>query len=86
MNQQQSIFQRESMKSGDTFGGCRILCESGTGAYGTIYLAKDALERTVALKVFHTKWNTTHKLDGLRKYISSFTLFIGTSPEISGMA
>ena len=62
-----------SMKSGDTFGGCRILCESGTGAYGTIYLAKDALERTVALKVFHTKWNTTHRLDGLRKYISSFS-------------
>ena len=61
------------MKSGDTFGGCRILCESGTGAYGTIYLAKDALDRTVALKVFHTTWNTTHKLDGLRKYIASFS-------------
>ena len=61
------------MKAGDTFGGCTIECQCGFGAYGIVYLAKDALGRTVAIKVFHSRWNETHKLDGLRKYMATFT-------------
>ena len=57
---------------GNTYGGCRILCESGSGAYGTVYLAKDALNRTVAIKIFHATDNPTRNLDGLRKCITSF--------------
>ena len=60
------------MISGNTYGGCKILCESGSGAYGTVYLAKDALNRTVAIKVFHATGNLTRNIDGLRKCITSF--------------
>ena len=57
------------MNAGDIFGGCRILQECGAGAYGTVYLCKDALNRTVALKVFHLKWRETSSREGLRRYV-----------------
>ncbi|MBO4513621.1 MAG: protein kinase [Victivallales bacterium] len=56
------------MREGDTFAGCRIICVCGTGAYGTVYLAKDALGRKVALKVFHAVSPDDKVLDALRRY------------------
>ncbi len=57
------------MNAGDIFGGCRILRECGSGAYGTVYLCKDALNRTVALKIFHLKWREKSSREGLRHYV-----------------
>ena len=56
------------MREGDTFAGCRIICVCGTGAYGTVYLAEDALGRRVALKVFHAVSPDDKVLDALRRY------------------
>ena len=56
------------MREGDTFAGCSVICVCGTGAYGTVYLAKDALGRKVALKVFHAVSPDDKVLDALRRY------------------
>ncbi len=58
------------MKAGDSFGGCQILSECGSGAYGTVYLCRDALGRTVAMKVFRMKWEEERPLKGLQRYVS----------------
>ncbi|MBQ7178102.1 MAG: SUMF1/EgtB/PvdO family nonheme iron enzyme [Victivallales bacterium] len=56
------------MQAGDIFAGCRIICVCGTGAYGTVYLAEDALGRRVALKVFHAVSPDEKVLEALRRY------------------
>lgn len=56
------------MQAGDVFAGCRIICVCGTGAYGTVYLAEDALGRRVALKVFHAVSPDDKVLEALRRY------------------
>jgi len=49
-------------------GGCTILHQCGNGAYGTIFLGKDALGRLVAIKLFHGNRDYARELDSLRRY------------------
>ncbi len=58
------------MKIGDLFAGCRVTGICGTGAYGTVYLAEDALQRPVALKVFHAVSEDKKLLEALKRYVS----------------
>ena len=53
-----------------TFGGCRVVCRCGHGAYGTVYLAEDAMGRRVALKVFDSPEAGERELKGVRHYMS----------------
>ena len=57
-----------NLKQGDIFAGCRIITMCGHGGMGTVYLAKDALDRTVALKIVSIP-DTERELRGIRKYI-----------------
>lgn len=43
-----------TLKAGDVFAGCNILCVSGQGGSGVVYLAEDALGKQVALKLVNT--------------------------------
>lgn len=55
--------KREVIKSGDLFGGCRLIRELGRGAMGTVYeAAQEDLGRKVAIKIIallDTKANMT---------------------------
>ena len=57
-----------NLKQGDIFAGCRIITMCGHGGMGTVYLAKDALDRMVALKIVSIP-DTERELRGIRKYI-----------------
>lgn len=57
------------LKPGDTIAGCTIIAECGHGAYGCVYLAKDALGRTVAVKLLTSVTGGEYELKGLRNYI-----------------
>ena len=39
------------LRPDDTFAGCRIIALCGSGGTGVVYLAQDAMERQVALKI-----------------------------------
>ena len=58
-----------SLAPGQTIAGCRILSECGRGAYGTVYLAEDALGRRVAVKILPESTDGDYELKGLRNYI-----------------
>ena len=54
---------------GQSIAGCRILSECGRGAYGTVYLAEDALGRRVAVKLLPETADGDYELKGLRNFI-----------------
>ena len=58
------------LKLGSTFAGCRVLALCGSGAYGTVYEAEDALGRHLALKVFHGEAATGKVLPALQRYVA----------------
>ena len=55
---------------GKVVAACRLLAECGRGAYGTVWLAEDALGRTVAVKCLHTAGGSEYELKGLRNYMA----------------
>ena len=57
-------------KAGDKLGSYTLLAECGKGAYGSVFLAENALTRQqVALKiVYHAGRNSDRELKGLIKY------------------
>ncbi|MBQ4479845.1 MAG: SUMF1/EgtB/PvdO family nonheme iron enzyme [Victivallales bacterium] len=57
------------LKPGGTFAGCRVVGICGTGAYGSVYEAEDALGQRLALKVFHGGAATEKVLEGLKRYV-----------------
>ena len=56
------------LKPGETFAGCRILSFCGSGGAGSVYLASDAMQRRIALKIVHTA-ASERELNGVRSYI-----------------
>ena len=57
------------LKPGGTFAGCRVVGICGTGAYGSVYEAEDALGQRLALKVFHGGAATEKVLEALKRYV-----------------
>ena len=55
---------------GTTFAGYRVLSECGKGAYGTVFLAQDALGKPVAIKYMSTTEAGEYELKGLRNYMA----------------
>ena len=55
---------------GYTLGGCKILGICGSGAFGKVFLAEDALGQHVAIKLFFGANNEEKTLDSLRQYIA----------------
>ncbi len=55
---------------GDTLGGCTILGICGSGAYGKVFLAENALGQRVAIKLFFGANDEEKTLDSLRQYIA----------------
>ncbi|MBR4219903.1 MAG: protein kinase, partial [Victivallales bacterium] len=55
---------------GDTLGGCKILGTCGSGAYGKVFLAENALGQRVAIKLFFGANDEEKTLDSLRQYIA----------------
>ena len=55
------------LRPGDTFAGCRILSLCGSGGMGVVYLAQDAVGRTLALKVVPL-CDSPRELTGRRRY------------------
>ena len=53
-----------------TIGGCRIVCECGSGAYGRVFLAENALGQRVAIKLFFRADGQEKNLESLRRYIA----------------
>ena len=58
------------LQPGDVFAGCRILSYCGSGGMGSVYLAADAMQRTIALKIVNTA-ASERELDGIRQYIQA---------------
>ena len=57
------------LKVGEHFAGCRVVGLCGTGAYGSVYEAEDALGQRLALKVFHGGAATEKVLEALKRYV-----------------
>lgn len=66
------------LKAGDIFSGCKILYQCGKGAYGVVYLAQDAIEHKIAIKVVTTDGNFARELQGVRNYMP----VSGTNPNL----
>lgn len=58
-----------ALASGDNFAGCRILQCCGRGAFGTVYLAENAIGKAVALKLFDSPEAGERELRGIRNYM-----------------
>ncbi|MBE6372291.1 MAG: hypothetical protein E7055_09495 [Lentisphaerae bacterium] len=58
------------LQPGDVFAGCRILSYCGSGGMGSVYLAADAMQRKIALKIVNTA-ASERELEGIRKYIQA---------------
>ncbi|MBQ9336078.1 MAG: serine/threonine protein kinase [Lentisphaeria bacterium] len=56
------------LRPGDTFAGCRITALCGSGGMGVVYLAQDAIGRTVAVKIV-ALCDFQRELAGIRRYI-----------------
>ena len=55
---------------GSTFAGYRVLAECGKGAYGTVFLAEDALGKSFVIKYMSTIEAGEYELKGLRNYMA----------------
>ncbi len=58
------------LQPGDVFAGCRILSFCGSGGMGSVYLAEDATDRRIALKIVNTA-AAERELNGIRQYIQA---------------
>ena len=58
------------LRPGETFAGCRIGSVCGSGGTGVVYLAQDALDRQVALKIV-ALCDAERELEGIRRYIQA---------------
>ena len=59
------------LERGESFAGCRIIQSCGRGAFGTVYLAENAVGRIVALKLFDSPEAGERELRGIRNYLNS---------------
>ena len=57
------------LEYGENFAGCRILQSCGRGAFGTVYLAENAIGRRVALKLFDSPEAGEREMRGIRNYM-----------------
>ena len=64
------FFCMRILQPDDVFAGCRILSYCGSGGMGSVYLAADAMQRKIALKIVNTA-ASERELEGIRKYIQA---------------
>lgn len=57
------------IKTGDYFGGCKILSPCGTGAYGMVYLAENTIGERLIIKVVENTEKSNRELNGIRNYM-----------------
>ena len=60
------------LQPGEVFAGCRIVSFCGSGGMGSVYLASDAMQRRIALKIVHAA-ASERELNGIRSYIRAAT-------------
>ena len=57
------------IKTGDYFGGCKILSQCGKGAYGMVYLAENTIGERLIIKVVENTEKSNRELNGIRNYM-----------------
>ena len=68
----------ESLKIGDVFSGCKILHRCGKGAYGVVYLAENAINQKIVIKLVMTDGQSNREIQGVRYYMR----VSGTHPNL----
>ena len=59
----------ETLKVGDVFSGCKILHRCGRGAYGVVYLAENAINQKIIVKLVTTDGHSNREIQGVRYYM-----------------
>ncbi|MBR2642072.1 MAG: SUMF1/EgtB/PvdO family nonheme iron enzyme [Lentisphaeria bacterium] len=54
---------------GDTFSGCKIIAQCGKGAYGEVFLALNALDQKIVIKIVQHAENFNRERRGLQNYM-----------------